>query len=63
MIVNVKNIKAIFINLKTTFQKAFDQTPSDWQKVAMKVPSTSKQNDYSWLGRFPKCASGLATRR
>lgn len=54
MIVNVKNIKAIFINLKTTFQKAFDQTPSDWQKVAMKVPSTSKQNDYSWLGRFPK---------
>ncbi|MEX0633432.1 Mu-like prophage major head subunit gpT family protein [Serratia ureilytica] len=39
MIVNVKNIKAIFINLKTTFQKAFDQTPSDWQKVAMKVPS------------------------
>jgi phage major head subunit gpT-like protein len=54
VIVNVKNIKAIFINLKTTFQKAFDQTPSDWQKVAMKVPSTSKQNDYSWLGRFPK---------
>ncbi|EOU7958315.1 head protein, partial [Escherichia coli] len=35
MLVNVKNVKQIFINLKATFQKAFDQSPTDWQKVAM----------------------------
>ncbi|CNJ92114.1 Mu-like prophage major head subunit gpT [Yersinia mollaretii] len=54
MLVNFKNVKQIFVNLKATFQNAFDQTPSDWQKVAMLVPSTSGQNDYSWLSRFPK---------
>lgn len=54
MLVNVKNVKAIFVNLKATFQKAFTQTPSDWTKVAMVVPSTGKENDYSWLARFPK---------
>ena len=54
MIVNAKNLNQIFINLKTTYQKAFDQTPTDWQKVAMEVPSGSKENDYSWLSRFPK---------
>lgn len=54
MLVNFKNVKQIFISLKATFQKAFDQTPSDWQKVAMLVPSTSAQNDYGWLSRFPK---------
>lgn len=54
MIVNVKNVKQIFINLKATFQKAFDQSPTDWQKVAMEVPSNGKENDYSWLSRFPK---------
>jgi phage major head subunit gpT-like protein len=52
--VNVKNVRQIFVNLKATFQKAFEQTPSDWQKVAMVVPSTGKENDYSWLSRFPK---------
>ncbi|HHH0888609.1 TPA: Mu-like prophage major head subunit gpT family protein, partial [Yersinia enterocolitica] len=26
----------------------------DWQKVAMVVTSTGKENDYSWLSRFPK---------
>ncbi|MCQ4171736.1 MULTISPECIES: Mu-like prophage major head subunit gpT family protein [Hafniaceae] len=54
MLVNAKNVKNIFINLKATFQKAFQQSPSDWQKVAMVVPSTGKENDYSWLSRFPK---------
>lgn len=62
MIVNVKNVKQIFINLKATFQKAFDQSPTDWQKVAMEVPSNGKENDYSWLSRFPKMRSGLVTR-
>ncbi|MFJ5441750.1 Mu-like prophage major head subunit gpT family protein [Pectobacterium sp. CHL-2024] len=54
MLVNAKVVKAIFVNLKTTFQNAFTQTPSDWKKVAMVVPSTGKENDYSWLSRFPK---------
>lgn len=54
MLVNVKNVKQIFVNLKATFQKAFTQTPSDWTKVAMVMPSTGKENDYSWLSRFPK---------
>lgn len=54
MLVNKQNVKSIFINLKATFQKAFTQNPSDWQKVAMVVPSTGSQNDYSWLSRFPK---------
>lgn len=54
MLVNVKNVRQVFVNLKATFQKAFDQTPSDWKKIAMVVPSSGKQNDYGWLGRFPK---------
>ncbi|EOY1433859.1 Mu-like prophage major head subunit gpT family protein [Yersinia enterocolitica] len=54
MIVNAKVVKQIFVNLKATFQKAFSQAPSDWQKVAMVVTSTGKENDYSWLSRFPK---------
>ncbi len=54
MIVNKANLAAIFINLKTIFNKAFDAAPSVWEKIAMKVPSTGSQNDYSWLAKFPK---------
>lgn len=54
MIVNASTLKAIFVNLKTTFNNAFAAAPSQWQEVAMLVPSTGKQNDYSWLSNFPR---------
>lgn len=54
MIVNASAISNIFVNLKTTFNKAFEAAPSVWQKIAMKVPSTGSQNDYAWLENFPK---------
>jgi phage major head subunit gpT-like protein len=54
MLLNRANIEAVFITLKTIFNKAFDAAPSIWEKTTMKVPSGGAQNDYSWLGRFPK---------
>ena len=54
MIVNRASVSAIFLNLKTTFNNAFEAAPSTWQKIAMLVPSTSKQNTYAWLSMFPK---------
>ena len=54
MIVNKQNLKTIFTGLKKTFQNAFDQTPNDWQQIAMVVPSGTKEENYAWLSRFPK---------
>jgi phage major head subunit gpT-like protein len=54
MLVNMESISAVFVNLKTTFQKAFDAAPSQWQLTAMEVPSTGLSNDYNWIDLFPK---------
>ncbi len=54
MIVNASTLKAIFVNLKTTFNNAFDAAPNQWQDVAMVVPSTARSNDYKWLSSFPR---------
>ena len=62
MLVNKANIEAVFINLKTTFNKAFDAAPAIWEKTTMKVPSGSGQNDYTWLSRFPKMRKWLGDK-
>ena len=62
MLVNQANLTAVFINLKTTFNKAFDEAPSLWQKTTMLVPSGSKENDYAWLSRFPKMRKWLGSK-
>lgn len=54
MIVNKANLEGVFVNLKTTFNKAFEAAPSGWEKTTMLVPSSSSQNNYNWLSRFPK---------
>lgn len=54
MLVNKDAIGSIFVALKTTFNNAFSTAESQWQKIAMLVPSTTGQNDYAWLSKFPK---------
>lgn len=54
MLVNKESVTNLFTSLKATFNRAFGEAPSTWQKVAMKVPSTTGQNDYAWLSSFPK---------
>lgn len=53
MIVNKATLSAIFVALKATFNKGFDAAPSQWQKIAMLVPSNAALNDYKWLENFP----------
>lgn len=62
MLVNKANLTAVFITLKTTFNKAFEAAPSVWEKTTMKVPSGSSQNDYTWLSRFPKMIKWLGSK-
>lgn len=54
MLINKSSLGEIFKNLKATFNKAFTETETTWQKIAMLVPSSSGQNDYKWLSNFPK---------
>ena len=62
MIVNQTNLTAVFINLKTTFNKAFEAATSIWTQTTMLVPSGSGQNDYAWLSRFPKMRKWLGDK-
>lgn len=54
MLINKSSIGAVFTGLKTEFNNAFAAAPSVWDKIAMKVTSTTGQNDYTWLSAFPK---------
>ena len=54
MLINKATISAVFTSLKATFNKAFEESDPRWQEIAMKVPSTTKTEDYAWLSNFPR---------
>jgi phage major head subunit gpT-like protein len=62
MIVNKASLDGLFINLKTTFNRAFTQTETIWQKIAMRVPSTGSHNDYKWLKNFPRMRKWIGAK-
>jgi phage major head subunit gpT-like protein len=62
MLINKSTLTGVFINLKATFNKAFADTESTWQKIAMLIPSTSSQNDYNWISNFPKMIKWLGSK-
>ncbi|MEX5343012.1 Mu-like prophage major head subunit gpT family protein [Pseudomonas sp. I2] len=53
MIITPQALAAFFTSFRSEYQRAFDGTPTDWQRIATEVPSTSSSNTYGWLGQFP----------
>lgn len=57
---------ALIAALKTSFQKHFQDAlqaaPSEFQKLATVVGSTSASNTYGWLGQFPQLREWVGDR-
>lgn len=57
---------ALLASLRTGYSKAFQDalisTPTDWDKIATRVPSSSASNTYGWLGQFPALREWVGDR-
>ncbi|TCS69764.1 phage major head subunit gpT-like protein [Sulfuritortus calidifontis] len=57
---------ALITSLRTGFSKAFQDalaaTPTDWEKVATRAPSSNASNTYGWLNQFPKLREWVGDR-
>lgn len=62
MLINRGNLDNLFTGYKAAFAKGFQSAPTAWDKVAMKVPSTTRQETYAWLGQFPKMREWIGDR-
>lgn len=54
MIINKQVLDSAFKGFKTVFGNAFGAATSNTDKVAMRVPSSTGEEVYGWLGQFPQ---------
>lgn len=63
MLVNQTALRTLFIGFNTAFQAGLaTQAASQFGRVSTVVPSTTKENDYGWLGRFPNVREWIGDR-
>ncbi|MFZ6872862.1 Mu-like prophage major head subunit gpT family protein [Undibacterium sp. Di27W] len=56
-------LKALFTGFLNTFQGALQSAPTQYEKIATVVPSTSASNTYGWLGQFPDLQEWIGERQ
>ena len=52
VVINQASLTAALTGFKTIFQQAYDGAASALDKLAVIVPSSSRQEEYKWLGQF-----------
>ena len=62
MIINQANLTAFFIGIQTIFNQAFRGTTPQWNKIATMVPSSTSQENYGWLGKWPQLREWVGDR-
>lgn len=62
MLLNKATLTAVFLTVKTEFNNALKTEGPMWDKIAMRIMSSTKQNDYAWLSKFPKMRKWLGEK-
>ena len=62
MIINGQVLDLAFKGFKTVFTDAYLETPANADKIAMTVPSVSRDETYGWLGQFPSMREWVGPR-
>lgn len=62
MIVNKQNLSALYVAIKTAFNKGLKSDKVLWPRVATEVPSSTKEESYKWLGQFPRLRKWIGDR-
>lgn len=62
IMINRQNLNAMFTGFNTAFNDAFNGAQSDWNQVAMEVPSTQAQEQYAWLGSTTRFREWIGDR-
>lgn len=62
MVINQENLKKLYEDYKNIFNQALKDLDPMYKKVAMIVPSSTKEENYSWLGSFPRMREWIGER-
>lgn len=62
MIINAANMRTLNIGFSAAFAGGLENAPSTYRRVAMFVPSSTKTQEYGWLGKFPRVREWVGER-
>lgn len=62
MLLNSTSLRSLYTGFNSAFQSGFSGVATQYGRVALTVPSTTRTNEYGWLGQFPRVREWIGDR-
>lgn len=62
MIITPSMLRALMTGFSREYQQGMTMAEPAWNRVATRIPSTSRSNTYGWLGQFPQFREWVGSR-
>lgn len=62
MLVNAVTLRTLYTGFSTAFQGGFAGVAPLYDRIALTVPSTTRSNEYGWLGQLPRIREWIGDR-
>ncbi|MGD9539085.1 MAG: Mu-like prophage major head subunit gpT family protein [Alphaproteobacteria bacterium] len=63
MLLNSTSLRTLNIGFSTAFQNGLGQHVAQWSRVASQVSSTTRENEYGWIGQIPNVREWIGPRQ
>lgn len=62
MDINTQTLRSAYVGFNASFQSGLQEASSMYGRIATTVPSTTRENEYGWLGKFPRFREWIGDR-
>ena len=62
MDINAQTLQSAYVGFNAAFQRGLKEATSLYGRVATTVPSATRENEYGWLGKFPRFREWVGDR-
>lgn len=62
MIINQASLRGLDVSYSTAYNKALEETKTYFEMIATTVPSSTAENNYTWLGQIPQMREWIGER-
>lgn len=62
MIINSGNLRSLYTGFSAAFQGGFSGAAPQWNRIALRAPSSTRSNEYGWMGSLPRIREWLGDR-
>lgn len=62
MLINAANLRTLYTGFSTAFQGGFSGVSPLYTRIAQTVPSSTRSNEYGWLGQMPRIREWIGDR-